>query len=178
MLMAECTPKVPNKQLVLIRHAKSAYPLGVQDFDRPLSKRGVVDAGAIATWLKASGVWQRQVRVVVSSAMRTQETWSLIQMNQVDVAASTEPELYEATPEAIRSVICETSPAIEVLLVIAHNPGLEDLAASIASNRHTPAFQQLTDKYPTSGIAVFEVRDWAKLVPGSALLTDFVVPRG
>ena len=62
--------------------------------------------------------------------------------------------------------------------MIAHNPGLEDLAASIASNRHTPAFQQLTDKYPTSGIAVFEVRDWAKLVPGSALLTDFVVPRG
>ncbi len=178
MLTAECTPRVPNKQLVLIRHAKSAYPLGVQDFDRPLSQRGVVDAGAIAAWLKASGIWQRQVRVVVSSAMRTQETWSLIQVNQADIAASTEPALYEATPEAIRSVICETSPAIEVVIVIAHNPGLEDLAASIASNRHLPAFQQLSDKYPTSGIAVFEVGDWTNLVPASALLTDFVVPRG
>ena len=167
-----------NKQLVLIRHAKSKYPIGVPDSDRPLSQRGVADAGAVAKWVDASGLRQRQVAVVVSSARRTQETWSLIKGNGVDSIAKSEPQLYEATPETIRSVIVATPPAVEVLIVIAHNPGLEDLATSIASNPQSAAFQQMVGKFPTSGIAVFELIDWKSLGAASALLTDFVVPRG
>ncbi|MSO27163.1 MAG: histidine phosphatase family protein [Candidatus Nanopelagicales bacterium] len=176
--MAGCIHKVPSKQLVLIRHAKSVFPVGVDDHDRPLSERGVVDAAAVGQWLGTSGLLEREIAVTVSSARRTQESWELIRGEHVELTARAEPRLYGASPDTIRALITSTPLVVEVLVLIAHNPGLEDLALSIASNRKSTAFLELTRKFPTSGIAIFEVNDWANVAEGNALLTEFLVPRG
>ena len=65
-----------------------------------------------------------------------------------------------------------------MLVIIAHNPGLEDVALTIATNRESSSYLLLTEKYPTSGVTVFEVVDWSTLAADSALLTEFSVPRG
>ncbi|MSW11732.1 MAG: histidine phosphatase family protein, partial [Actinobacteria bacterium] len=56
---------MPSKQLVLIRHAKSAYPVGVDDHERPLNERGVRDATAVGEWLANSGLLDLNLSVVV-----------------------------------------------------------------------------------------------------------------
>lgn len=177
-MTAGCTHKVPRKQLVLIRHAKSAYPVGVGDHERPLNERGVRDGTAVGRWLAKSGLMNLKISVVVSSARRTQETWALITGKGIDVIARTEPSLYEASQQSILEVIRATSSEVEVLVIIAHNPGLEDVALTIATNRESSSYLLLTEKYPTSGVTVFEVVDWSTLAADSALLTEFSVPRG
>ena len=67
---------------------------------------------------------------------------------------------------------------VEVLVIIAHNPGLEDVASTIARNRESSSYLMLTEKYPTSGVAVFDVVDWSTIAAESAMLTEFSVPRG
>ncbi|PHX60454.1 MAG: phosphoglycerate mutase [Actinobacteria bacterium] len=177
-MTAGCTRKVPSKQLVLIRHAKSAYPVGVGDHERPLNKRGVRDGAAVGRWLAKSGLMNLKISVVVSSARRTQETWALINGEGIDVIARTEPWLYEASQQTILEVIRATPLEVEVLVIIAHNPGLEDVAVTIATNRESSSYLLLTEKYPTSGVTVFEVVEWSTLAADSALLTEFSVPRG
>ena len=173
-----CTHKVPSKRLVLIRHAKSAYPVGVGDHERPLNERGVRDGTAVGRWLANSGLLDRKISVVASSAKRTQETWALIAGEGIDVIARTEPRLYEASQQTILGVVRATPLDVEVLVIIAHNPGLEDVASTIVSNRESSSYLMLTEKYPTSGVAVFDVVDWSTIGAESAMLTEFSVPRG
>ena len=177
-MTAGCTHKVPSTQLVLIRHAKSAYPIGVADHERPLNARGVRDGTAVGRWLAKSGLMNLKISVVVSSARRTQETWALIAGEGTDVIARTEPRLYEASQQTILEVIRATPLNLEVLVVIAHNPGLEDVASTIARNRESSSYLMLTEKYPTSGVAVFDIVDWSTIATESAILTEFSVPRG
>lgn len=175
--MVECTPKVLNRRLVLIRHAKSAYPAGVGDHERPLSARGIADAGALRKWPPLRGLFSGEVAVLVSSAKRTQDSWALI--GGADCPPHrTEPLLYEAAPRVLLALINTTAPATETLIIVAHNPGLEDLASMIVRNRESTAFVQLDSKFPTCAVAVFEVIDFANVNEGNALLTQFVVPRG
>ena len=178
MLTVECTHKVPSKQLVLIRHAKSAYPIGVADHERPLNARGVRDGTAVGRWLAQSGLLNLKISVVLSSARRTQETWGLISGSGNHEIALTEPRLYEASQQTILEVIRKTQLEVEALVVIAHNPGLENVASNIASNRESSSYLMLTEKYPTSGVAVFDVIEWSTITDHSALLTEFSVPRG
>ena len=177
-MTAGCTHKVPSNQLVLIRHAKSAYPVGVGDHERPLNARGVRDGTAVGRWLAKSGLMNLKISVVVSSARRTQETWALIAGEGIDVIARTEPRLYEASQQTILEVIRATPLEVEVLVIIAHNPGLEDVASTIARNRESSSYLMLTEKYPTSGVAVFDIVDWSTIATESAILTEFSVPRG
>ena len=64
------------KRLLLLRHAKSAWPDGVEDHDRPLSDRGRRDAPRMGAYIAAAGL--RPDFALVSSARRTQETWALV----------------------------------------------------------------------------------------------------
>ncbi|CAB4748458.1 unannotated protein [freshwater metagenome] len=169
---------MPSKQLVLIRHAKSAYPVGVEDHERPLNERGVRDATAVGEWLANSGLLELKLTVVVSSARRAQETWALINPNGIELVVRTEPRLYDASYQTILAVIQETPIDVEALVIIAHNPGLENVASKIATNRDSSSYLMLSEKYPTSGVTVFEVTDWSTLEADSAFLTSFSVPRG
>lgn len=178
MSTVESIPKVRNKQLVLIRHAKSAYPPGVADHDRPLTDRGRRDAAAVAHWLASSEVLDRRCQVLVSSATRAQDSWLIMSSAIKTVEVLNEPRLYDASVATILDIIGGAPADIETLIVIAHNPGLEGTASSIALNRDCAAYLDMCAKYPTSGIAVLEVADWAGVTNSPGVLTQFAVPRG
>ncbi|MCX4776136.1 SixA phosphatase family protein [Streptomyces sp. NBC_01264] len=168
-------------RLVLLRHSKSARP-GVADHERPLGPRGLRDAPAAGRWLRDAGCLP--TLVICSTARRARETWALAagQLG-AEVPARFDERVYAAEPEELLEVVSEVSDEVKTLLLVGHNPGLEELAVSLARKAVAAAeaepIERLSRKFPTSAIAVLSCpASWQELAPGSARLTDFAVPRG
>jgi len=164
-----------ERTLIVMRHAKSSYPDGVGDHDRPLAARGQREAGLAGQWLRDHLPPVDQV--LCSSATRTRETLGLINMG-----APTEylDQLYGATPGMLISEVNRVDDAIGTLLVVGHEPTVSQVSLGLAnpngSNR--TALSELSMKFPTSGMAVLLVSGgWANLQLGSARLVSFHVPR-
>lgn len=166
-------------RLVLMRHAKSAYPIGIADHDRPLSDRGLRDCAAARLWFanRGSDVFGDQPRVLVSTAARTQQTWRAIQPALPTASAQDVPEIYEAAVSTLINVCAPQIAAGRDTLLIGHNPGVEGLADFLADPSASVAQWGQREKYPTAAIVVLEFLDdsWAN---ESAIISEFVVPRG
>ncbi|TKA09709.1 SixA phosphatase family protein [Actinacidiphila oryziradicis] len=166
-------------RLVVLRHAKSARPPDVDDHERPLAGRGRRDAPAAGGWLYGAGCVPDLV--VCSSARRTRETWELVAVELGGAAPPVvfEPQVYEASAAALLAVVRETPEERRTLLLIGHQPGVQELVLSLAGDADGDALTRAREKFPTSGIAVLALPGaWVNLAPGSAVLTDFAVPRG
>lgn len=167
-----------QRRLILYRHAKSAWRDGVEDHDRPLAERGRRDAPRMGRHLREEGLVPGLA--LVSSALRTQETWELTRPALGhDVPAKIRPEIYEARPDALLDTIRQTPAEVMTLLVIGHNPGLEQLARLVMADDGGEAGRRLRAKFPTAAVAVldFEAEDWWKLGPKRAALARFVTPK-
>jgi phosphohistidine phosphatase len=166
------------KRLLLLRHAKSAWPDGVDDHDRPLAERGRRDAPRMGAYMVSAGL--RPDFALVSSARRTQETWALVAPALGKPCSSrTVASIYEAEAEAILKAIQDAPEESGTLLVVGHNPGFETLAALLAPRGEADALARLKTKYPTAGLAViaFGFDTWADIAPGSGWLESFVTPK-
>jgi phosphohistidine phosphatase len=120
-----------TRRLILLRHAKSDWP-DVPDRDRPLAKRGRRDAPRIGRWLREHG-YQPDV-VVVSAATRTRQTWDLVAPELGgSPAVHFEPRAYAASALTLLYLAQELPERHRTALLIAHNPGLSDLATSLAT---------------------------------------------
>jgi phosphohistidine phosphatase len=125
-----------TRRLILLRHAKSDWP-DVPDRDRPLAKRGRRDAPRIGRWLREHG-YQPDV-VVVSDATRTRQTWDLVAAELGgSPAVRFEPRAYAASALSLLYLVQELPDRYRTALLIAHNPGLSDLAASLAAPPRPP----------------------------------------
>lgn len=171
-------------RLVVIRHAKSDYPLGVEDHDRPLSDRGRRDAPEIGRWLASSIrlTAGERVCVAVSSSLRTQQTWELITSTLGDAwagsAVETDPRIYEASPSTLRQVVQERDWS-DTVVVVGHNPGLLQLVTELG--RPGEVRSDAIAKFPTSAIAVLELSgpdEQALREVGSFDVSAFACPRG
>ncbi len=143
------------RQLILFRHAK-AVPSdeSMDDFDRGLAEAGQMAAPVIAASLKDAGA--APDIVLVSTARRTRETWALARPFFPKADVRFLEELYHAPAETLMR---EAERAGEKrVMLIAHNPGLHELAARLA-RRNTPLDQQVRAKYPTAAAALFERKD-------------------
>jgi len=121
--------------LILLRHAKSSWADGATgDHERPLNARGQRDAGAVAAALLTR---ERATHVLCSTAIRTRQTLQhLVRAGAVDEAcARFEAELYLASAKRIERSIDAAADAGAHLLVIGHNPGIEELASRLAGHR-------------------------------------------
>lgn len=166
------------KTLLLLRHAKSAWPGGVDDHDRPLADRGRRDAPRMGAYMAEMGL--EPDFALVSSARRTQETWALVAPALgKDCPSQTVASIYEAEPAAILAAIHAAPQESATLLVIGHNPGFEDLAALLAPAGDADALARLRAKYPTAGLAVirFDSERWADIALGAGRLVTFVTPK-
>ncbi len=161
---------------MLLRHAKSAWP-DVADFDRPLAKRGRRDAPVIGRWLRDHGYLPDVV--ICSAARRTRQTWELVAPELGGSPSVTfEPRAYAANALALLDLARELPGSCRAALLIGHNPGIEELAASLTE---PPAEDSAPPspgiRFPTAAAAVFEfVGDWTDLAPGQARLIDFTSP--
>jgi len=164
------------RTLVLLRHAKSGYPPGVPDHDRPLASRGEHEAVLAGRWLARGPALDL---ALVSTAERTRQTWALVSA-ELDPAPERrlEPRIYEAHVRDLIEVVASVDDSVESVLLVGHNPGLEDLAVELAGSCRDDALARLRGKFPTSAIAVLQwAGPWGVVAPGCADLVDFVVPR-
>ena len=167
------------KHLLLLRHAKSAWgDPSLADIDRPLAARGRKAAPQMGRELATRG-WAPQT-VLVSPARRARETWELVAAKLSEPpAAAFLRELYMASEEQLLATLRQTSRKTATLLMIGHNPGLEELARRLADTQsEATALAHLNEKFPTAALVRFKFDgEWAELGFGGALLTHFLRPR-
>jgi len=165
-------------RLLLLRHAKAErLQPGGRDHDRVLTERGRADALALGAYLVRHAFLPD--RVVASPSARTRETWDQVAAAFEDAPQATfEPRIYEATPQAILAVIKETGPEVGTLLLIGHNPGLQELAVSLIAAGDVDTRQRLKEDFPTTALAAvnFAVEDWSRLHRQAGRLEHFVTP--
>jgi phosphohistidine phosphatase len=162
-------------RLVLLRHAKSSYPDGVADHDRPLAPRGIREAVLAGDWLRANV--PTIDGVLCSTATRARQTLS---RSGIDAPTRYADRLYGATPGMLIEEVNTVSAEVTTLLVVGHEPTMSDVSLILAGADGTDevALERISEKYPTSAIAVLAVPGgWAGLEPGGAALTAFQIPR-
>jgi phosphohistidine phosphatase len=171
------------KRLLLLRHAK-AVPGTTKsgDHGRPLNERGRLDAPRM-------GIAMQHRRylpdlVLCSTAKRTLETWENVVPELVEKPeVKCSDELYLAPWKLIANMVRAQPETANVVLVIGHNPGLEECARALARKPHTDderkRLEVLNEKFPTCALAVldFDVDVWSEIAPGAGVLTDFIRPR-
>ena len=164
-----------RRTLLLMRHAKSDYPDGVPDHDRPLAPRGVRQAGLAGDWLRANV--PAIDAVLCSTATRARQT---LANTGIDAPVRYSERLYDATPGTMIDEINETADTVATLLVIGHEPATSALALTLAGDDGTDPLvvEHISVKFPTSAIAVLGVPcAWKGLEPRRAALAGFEVPR-
>jgi phosphohistidine phosphatase len=164
-----------ERTLVLMRHAKSAYPAGVVDHERPLAPRGVREAGLAGDWLR-SAVPPIDA-VLCSTAARTRETLSRLAL---DAPTTFVERLYDAMPGTVIEEINRVDGDVGTLLVIGHEPTMSSVVLGLAdaSGSDHDAAESISTKFPTSAIAVLRTEsEWRDLALGGAVLETLHVPR-
>jgi phosphohistidine phosphatase len=168
----------PGRRLVVVRHAKAAWPEGVPDPERPLAQRGRRDAPRAGRWLEAQGL--APDRVICSPAQRTRETYALLSgVWSASPPVDYDERVYAAGVAALLAVVRGASPTARMLMLVGHNPGMQGLVLTLAGDAADDGdMERVEEKFPTAAIAVLEVPGpWSALAPGRALLSRFVVPR-
>jgi phosphohistidine phosphatase len=163
------------RTLLLLRHAKSDYPQGVADHERPLAPRGEREAGLAGDWLRAHA--PAVDAVLCSTATRTRQT---LARTRIDAPVNFVGRLYDATPGAVIEEINRVEPDVETLLVIGHEPAMSSVALGLATadGSNTTAAERISTKFPTSAIAVLRTgQPWDQLTLSGAALVGFHVPR-
>src|SRR3712207_3973487 len=112
------------RRLMLLRHAKAAPPDGMADIDRPLAERGRQALPHVAAHLADEQLFPDLA--LVSTARRARETWDAVAPRLGDVPVRFEPRIYEAPPERLLAVVRNVEPEVRTLLMVGHNPGVED----------------------------------------------------
>jgi phosphohistidine phosphatase len=157
------------RTLILLRHAKSAWPLDTPDIQRPLARRGRRDAPAVGQWLRRAA--PPIDLVVCSPAVRARQTWDLATA-QLDTEPQVrhEERLYGTSAEVFMQVIEELPDEVSTALLVAHNPSLEDLLDLLTG---------VCDVLKTSAIAVLTATSpWATARSASWSLETLATPRG
>jgi phosphohistidine phosphatase len=155
-------------RLLLLRHARAAWAEpGMRDFDRPLDSSGHTDADALGAIMVAAGYIPD--RVICSSARRARETWDAVGKRlarQAEIIFTDQLYLTDATGYVN---FIRDNGAAESLLIVGHNPMIEDVCFGLAASGEEGATSARSSGFPACGLAVIDF-------PG--LLTEVAPSRG
>lgn len=160
------------KTLYILRHAKAAPEDRAGDAERPLMKRGRKAAAAMGAYL--GGLKPPPRLVLCSTSLRTRETLDEV-LPSLEPAPQTlfEEALYLASASRLIERVQRLPDATESVLLIGHNPGLHQLAATLPSDATA-----LAEGFPTAALAVLRVPgSWSSLRPRHAKLIDYQTPK-
>jgi phosphohistidine phosphatase len=169
-----------TRRLILLRHAKSAWPDDVPDHDRPLAPRGRRDAPAAGRWLRRSKYVPD--RVLCSTARRARETWQLAEEKLgAHLQATFEEQVYGATDAQLLNLARQMPVDVATLLIVGHDPAMRELTLELAhpepEGQGTETVARVRIKFPTAAIAVLAFTGgWPDLGPGQARLVCFATP--
>ena len=166
-----------SRTVILLRHAKSSWSDStLADIDRPLAPRGESASRKLAKYIRRKKI--RPALVLCSPALRTRQTLEAVEASLgkrcvIEVV----PELYAASEQELLEQLQALPDPVTSVMLIGHNPGLQDLALVLASRG--ACLPQLEEKFPTGALATLVVPSarWSALGPGEAELVDYVVPR-
>jgi phosphohistidine phosphatase len=182
-LMERSVEHREGRRLVLLRHAKSQRPPGLDDHARPLSRRGLRDAQTAGLWLAERGLVPDLV--LCSGAARARATWQsaaegIPARERGDIDVRYEPRLYEASVSAVVNLAAETVDDVGTLLVVGHEPTISAVAGVLAGPGSDEALvAEVRAHLPTTGIVVLRQDGrWGDLQSGSAALIALEAPRG
>lgn len=158
------------RTLYLLRHAKSSWnDASLRDFDRPLKERGREAAKQIGKHLASEKL---NLPLVISSpALRTRETaYFVVESLGLSVEGSYDDRIYEASLRDLLQVVSEISDDNHVVILIGHNPGLEELLAFLTGEGR---------RMPTCALArvKLEVASWKDVKAGEGSLEGFITPK-
>ena len=169
------------RQLLLLRHAKSSWDdPGLSDHARPLNARGRRSAAAMAGAMRDLGL--SPDLVLVSSARRTLQTLQALTPFEDNALIEPTDALYLASEAQLMEAVRGTPETVRSLLLIGHNPGLHELALSLAGGpeaaSRSKAGERLAEGYPTGALAEFTLAvPWRAVGEGSGRLVRFLAPR-
>lgn len=159
------------KQLIIIRHASAepeVYPK--RDFDRNLEPLGIAEAEKLGRFILSKS--EKPEKILCSSAIRTMQTAEhLAQILNLEVdAIRTSVKMYNAIISVLKEQITQFDGAESCLALLAHNPGISQLASYLGSADH---FQ-----LPTAGAVCFSfnIENWAEIKPASGKLLWYFSP--
>ena len=171
------------RRLMLLHHAKTETdaPSG-QDHDRRLDERGRRDAAEMGSWIGRHPPFP--YLVLVSTAVRAQQTWDLAWLAMKDRIAAPRvehlDELYGAEPTQLLKIVrLAEAQAPKQIMLVGHNPGMHELAMMLAGSGDKPARKAIEDNLPTSGLVIldFDIDDWTDVGFRRGELAQFVSPK-
>lgn len=165
------------KILYVLRHAKSDWgDSSLVDFDRPLNARGRKAAKAIGRELR-----ERKIKpdlVLASPAVRALQTIERVEDGYGSkFEVEDEPRIYGGEPETLVDLIKSAPDNVDRLLIVGHNPGLQDLVVKLSGPGEL--LDEATEKFPTAALAEirFDTKSWSGIAPGQGILECLVRPR-
>jgi phosphohistidine phosphatase len=165
-----------TRRLYLLRHAKSSWKNpALADHDRPLAGRGRRAAAALADHMAEHQIVPEFV--LCSTALRTRETYERLEAVLEGAPVLYERRMYAASADDLLELLRTVPDQISSVLLIGHNPGIEELGLQLA--RPSPERDNLQAKFPTAALATLELTSsrWYELGPGCASLIAYVRPR-
>lgn len=171
------------KRLLILRHAK-AVPANTAGDDavRDLSPRGHADAARLGAWLAAQN--GPPTHILCSPAHRTRQTFEAVSkaFNHLPKAAFPE-SLYLASARTFLAEVRKTADSAQSLMLVGHNPGLENLALHLVRKPKTEAqkkqLRAMAEGFPTCALAMldFDVDNWKQLAAASGDIVAYIRPR-
>ncbi len=157
-----------RKELILMRHGKSDWGKALPDYQRPITKRGFRESAKVGLWLREQGLVPELL--ISSPAQRARDTAETIAAN-MDYSVENilwNESVYMADVSELLDVIATTSDECASLMLVGHNPGLEDLLFYLTENLDIPEDGKVM---PTATVAVLETESsWADIEHASCKL--------
>ncbi|GJM00314.1 MAG: phosphoglycerate mutase [Methyloligella sp.] len=165
--------------LYILRHAKSSWSdETLDDFDRPLNKRGKQNAILMGRYLRDAKLSPDMV--LCSKAKRCKQTLKRLLAEDFCVDQQVfSNKLYLASSNELISVIKKTPNLIRSLMIIGHNPGLESLLDLLIKDKTSSDYLLIASKFPTCAFVHIQIDTdcWTKLAPNSGTLYCTVTPK-
>ena len=165
------------KTLLVLRHAKAVRdsPSG-EDFDRPLAERGWTDGRAVGREMRKRGL--DPDAVVISPATRVVETIAAVAEGYGPLDGDPDRRIYDNSPNSLLEVIHDADDGTQRLLIVGHNPGLQELLLRLAADDSDGLRDQVADKFPTAAIAEVElpVDEWRNVREGTGRIVRLIRP--
>ena len=159
-----------NKKLIIVRHSKSSWKdLSLDDFNRPLNKRGKEDGPIISNYLSTKTNFIDFLHS--SSSVRTFETSKFFTERIKFGKVKYDDSLYHSSSGSILNLIKNYSNEYSSVMLIAHNPGLTHLINQITNIS--------LDNLPTTGLAEihFSCNKWNEISSKNSNLIDLKFPK-
>jgi phosphohistidine phosphatase len=163
------------KYILLLRHAKSSWDdPSLEDFDRPLSGRGLDDAPKMGKYLRKVGY--RPEYIVSSTAKRAKQTTQLCLegLKRDESLVKWEDGLYFETVSKYIQAIQEAPKNTETIMLVGHNPLIEATATLLSGGKDRMGF-----RIPTAGLVCLEsyALSWDDINPGTCQIKWMMIPK-